>query len=372
MAQSEIHVNVRSPAAGIRILDVQGKITGSAEDTLFTSCAAAGSNTQAIILNLKDVQSIDSLGAGVLIALLARVRQQRQRLLAYGLSEHCRRAFELTHLDEAVGLGTDEAAALRNLLPPVPSAQMEAPVVGSQAVQTVEHSGQWADPVDRLTIPPVPKKAINVNTEGRHTTGPVRGFGSLWRRTYAIRLVGSAATPPEVVRAWKERFASFWPPSGRYYGADKPIEAGDVALLNLAGPAGMIIATGIRVIYANDESFCFISAAGHMFGGMITFSAHEDNGSSVAQVQALLRASDPLFEMAVRLGIATKPEDRFWQGALKNLAAHFGVEGQPVSQQAVLLDSSLQWSKVKNLWHNAAIRNGLHMPVRWLRGQGAQ
>ena len=242
----------------------------------------------------------------------------------------------------------------------------------SHTMHTSGGPGRWADPVARLTMPPVSKKAININTEGRHTTGPVRGFGSLWRRTYAIRLVGAATTPPEVVQAWKERFAGFWPPSGRYYGADKPIEAGDVALLNLAGPAGMIIATGIRVIYADGESFCFISAAGHMFGGMITFSAHEDNGASVAQVQALLRASDPLFEMAVRLGIATKPEDRFWQGALKNLAAHFGVEGQPVSQQAVLLDSSLQWSKVKNLWYNAAIRNGLHMPVRWLRGQGAQ
>ena len=244
-------------------------------------------------------------------------------------------------------------------------------MVGSQTMQAVGHSVKWADPVDRLTIPPLPKEAINTNTEGRRTTGPVRGFGSLWRRTYAIRLVTSTATPAEVVRVWKERFASFWPSGGRYYGTDKPIEAGDVALLNLSGPAGVTIATGILVIYADDESFCFISAQGHMFGGMITFSAHDENGTPVAQVQALLRASDPLFEITVRLGIATKPEDQFWQGSLKSLAAYFGVEGQPVSQQAVLLDSSLQWSKAKNLWYNAAIRNGLHMPVRWLRGQGA-
>jgi hypothetical protein len=249
---------------------------------------------------------------------------------------------------------------------------MEALMVGSQAVQTIGHSGKWANPVVRLTVPPLPKEAINTNTEGRRTTGPVRGFGSLWRRTYAIRLVNSPVTPAEVVRVWKERFGSFWPPAGRFYGADKPIEAGDVALLNLAGPAGVTIATGILVIYADDESFSFISAEGHMFGGLITFSAHDENGVTVAQVQALLRASDPLFEIALRLGITTKPEDQFWQGALKNLAAYFDVEGQPVSQQAVLLDSSLQWSNAKNLWYNAAIRNGLHTPVRWLRGQGAR
>jgi hypothetical protein len=244
-------------------------------------------------------------------------------------------------------------------------------MVGSHAMHATGGPGRWADPVARLTMPPVPKKAINTNSEGRRTTGPVNGFGSLWRRTYAIRLVDSTATPAEVVCVWKERFASFWPPAGRYYGIDKPIEAGDMALLNLAGPAGLTIATGILVIYAGDESFCFISAQGHMFGGMITFSAHREDGTTVAQVQALLRASDPLFEIAVRMGIATKPEDRFWQGALLNLAAHFGVEGQPVSQQAVLLDPSLQWSKVTNLWYNAAIRSALYMPVRLLRGEGA-
>lgn len=242
-------------------------------------------------------------------------------------------------------------------------------MVESQPMQTTGRQGKWATPVDRLRVPPVPKDAINVNTEGRRPTGPMKGFGALWRRTYTISLVNSAATPAEVVRVWKEHFGSFWPPSGRFYGADKPIEAGDVALLNLAGPAGITIATGILVIYADDESFCFMSAEGHMFGGMITFSAHRENGTTVAQVQALLRASDPLFEIATRLGLTTKPEDQFWHGALKNLAAHFGVEGQPVNLQAVLLDSSLQWSELKNTWYNGAIRCALYMPLHWLRRQ---
>lgn len=242
----------------------------------------------------------------------------------------------------------------------------------SQATQTTQRTGRWADPVDRLSLPLLPREAINTNSEGRRPTGPVKGFGSLWRRTYAIRLANSEATPAQVVQVWKERFGSFWPPAGRFYGAEKPIDAGDVALLNLAGPVGIVIATGIRVIYADDESFCFISSEGHMFGGMITFSAYEENGATVAQVQALLRASDPIFEIAVRLGAAVKPEDEFWQGALKNLAAHFGVEGQPVSQQAVLLDRSLQWRAAKNVWYNGAIRSALHMPVRWLRRRDAR
>lgn len=109
-----------------------------------------------------------------------------------------------------------------------------------------------------------------------------------------------------------------------------------------------------------------------MIGGMITFSAHTENGTTVAQVQALLRASDPLFEIAFRLGIASKPEDLFWQGTLQNLAAHFCAEGQPVDQQVVLLDPGLQWSQAKNIWYNGAVRSALYTPVRWFRPKGAQ
>ena len=115
MANPEVTIDVRRPAAGIKILDIQGEITGSAEGTLMAAYGAAGSEARTIILNLSKVPSIDSLGAGLLIALLAAVRKRKQRLLAYGLSEPCQRAFRLTHLDEAVGLYPDEAEALGSL-----------------------------------------------------------------------------------------------------------------------------------------------------------------------------------------------------------------------------------------------------------------
>jgi anti-sigma B factor antagonist len=115
MAQPKVHINVRSPTENIRILDMQGEITGSAEDALLAAYGTAGSHAEAILLNFSEVQSIDSLGAGLLIALLARVRRKRQRLLAYGLNDSCRRAFDLTHLDQAVGLYANEAKALDSL-----------------------------------------------------------------------------------------------------------------------------------------------------------------------------------------------------------------------------------------------------------------
>ncbi|MBN1139381.1 MAG: hypothetical protein JXM73_22580, partial [Anaerolineae bacterium] len=74
MSQPNLQIDVRSPAEGIRILDLRGEITSSAEEVLLAAYNAASSNTRVIILNLSEVLSIDSLGAGLLIALLARAR----------------------------------------------------------------------------------------------------------------------------------------------------------------------------------------------------------------------------------------------------------------------------------------------------------
>jgi len=93
MAQPTVHVDVGSPTQGIGILEVRGALTGSAEDALFSAYGTAGSEARAILLNLSGVHAIDSLGAGLLITLLARVRKEGQRLLAYGLNDACRRAF---------------------------------------------------------------------------------------------------------------------------------------------------------------------------------------------------------------------------------------------------------------------------------------
>jgi anti-anti-sigma regulatory factor len=47
-----------------------------------------------------------------LVTLLIRVNRQRQRLLTYGLSDHYQHIFELTRLNEAIGIYHSEAAAL--------------------------------------------------------------------------------------------------------------------------------------------------------------------------------------------------------------------------------------------------------------------
>ena len=231
----------------------------------------------------------------------------------------------------------------------------------------------WAAPVNHLEVAEMPAAALNLNVQGRRLSGPVRGFGQMWQKTYKIRLDGTTVTPNLVIQAWKKEFESFWPKGNYFYGRPAGITPGDVAVLNLAGPGGVnapgglpLVSTGIMVIYADDESFSFMTPQGHMFAGMITFSSY-DNQGTVAQIQALIRASDPLIELVFRLG-GTKVEDDFWKQTLRNLAAYFGSSSQP-ELNVICIDPHLQWKEAGNIWQNAAIRTGLYImaaPFRWI------
>lgn len=226
--------------------------------------------------------------------------------------------------------------------------------------------GNWASLVSTLKVGEVPEGAINLNVEGRRVTSPLQGFGRLWQKTYKIRL-GSKVTPEEVISEWKAHFPDFWPAGNRFFGSLTGIAPGDVAVLNLAAPGGMKLSTGILVLYADEVSFTFMNPTGHMFAGFITFSAEKDGEETTAQVQALIRASDPFFEIGMPI-VMSRMEDRFWVQTLQNLAAHFSVRGE-VDITALCVDRRRQWKYWKNVRHNAAIRSGVYTlgaPGRWL------
>ncbi len=234
--------------------------------------------------------------------------------------------------------------------------------------KTPRNASSWATPVDKLSTGDMPAGAMNLNVAGRRPTGPLQGFGQMWQKTYRVRLEGVETTPAAVIGEWKTRFPDFWPAGNRFYAPLAGVQPGEVAVLNLSMPGGARLSTGVRVIYADDESFSFMTPEGHMFAGMITFSAFPDaDGVIVVQIQALIRASDPIYEIGFQLGFGHKMEDRFWHDTLRNLAAHLGTPQASVTQANVCVDRRLQWGKAGNIWHNAAIRTAIYMPVHLLR-----
>ncbi len=114
MPQANIVMNVRHPAATTSIIDIQGDVTGFAENVLMDAYTEANTaTTRVIILNFSGLDYMNSSGIGLLVTLLIRINRQKQRLLAFGLSEHYRHIFELTRLNDAIGIYNDEASALR-------------------------------------------------------------------------------------------------------------------------------------------------------------------------------------------------------------------------------------------------------------------
>src|SRR5260370_26610316 len=159
----------------------------------------------------------------------------------------------------------------------------------------------WAQPVSILRVGRTPTGALNLNVDGRRAMSPLQGFGQLWQKTFRVRLSGASVTSTEVITVWKERFPTFWPKLDHFYPPLTGIAPGEVALINMLIPGdiphGLPLSTGVLVLYADEKSFTFMTPQGHMFAGWITFSAYEEEGCTVAQIEVLARPNDPAYEL---------------------------------------------------------------------------
>jgi len=239
----------------------------------------------------------------------------------------------------------------------------------NSAISPPRDAGNWPGTISTLTVNGERPGALILNLEGRRVLGPLQGFGQLWDKRYRIALQGAEVSPAEVIRTWKANFQRFAHPSLHFFFPPEGIIPCEVAVINADVPGGLKVSTGVMVLFADDRSFSFMTPQGHLFAGWITFSAYELRDCTFAEVRLQVRASDPLHEIGMRLGI-NREEDRGWQDTLKKLAAHYGVSG-PVQSRVVCLDPEVQWSQAGNIWYNAALRSAFYVaatPLRWARG----
>ena len=113
MTQGMLSMDERRIDDAVAVLDITGEITAQSEDQLMDAYAAsAAEGTRAVILNFAGLEYMNSGGIGLLVTVLVRANRAKQRLLAFGLSEHYRQIFELTRLDEAIGIYATEDEAV--------------------------------------------------------------------------------------------------------------------------------------------------------------------------------------------------------------------------------------------------------------------
>lgn len=231
--------------------------------------------------------------------------------------------------------------------------------------QTPRDAPYWAHLATRLQVSTVPAGAINLNVTGHRLTGPIQGFGPLWRKVYRLRLADVEITPVEVVRVWKERFPALQPPQNRFYPVLAGVVPGEIVLLN-ASMRGLPVDSGVVVLYADEESFTFMTPEGCPEAGWITCSASSEGGETVAEVQTIARANDPVFEFGFRFLGGAKEQEKIWVHVLRSLAAAVGGSGE-VDTQRTCLDPRFQWSRAGNVWRNATIWSVLYAMAAPLR-----
>ncbi|HEY8800035.1 MAG TPA: hypothetical protein VIM20_05500, partial [Candidatus Limnocylindrales bacterium] len=153
---------------------------------------------------------------------------------------------------------------------------------------TNRDAANWAGPVDRLSAAGVAGAKDDAVT-GKRLSGPLQGFGQLWQKTFTVRLDGTDISPTDLIALWKDRFPTFWPKGQQFYAPLSGIAPGEVALLEIAPVPGapVRLSTGVLVVYADDESFTFMTPEGHTLSAWITFSARRDGDVTIAQAQAL-------------------------------------------------------------------------------------
>lgn len=113
MPEAATSFDVREVSETARVIDIKGDITAQSEDVLMDAYGRANADgVRAIVLNFSGLDYMNSGGIGLLVTVLVRAQRQSQRVLAYGLSDHYRQIFELTRLDDAVGIHDSEDDAL--------------------------------------------------------------------------------------------------------------------------------------------------------------------------------------------------------------------------------------------------------------------
>ncbi len=114
MPQAQVKMNVRKASEKVCVVDIEEELTAFSEDVLMDAYnQASDGGARAIVLNFEGLDYMNSSGIGLLVTLLIRVNREKQRLLTYGLTDHYRNIFQITRLDDAIGIYESEEEAVR-------------------------------------------------------------------------------------------------------------------------------------------------------------------------------------------------------------------------------------------------------------------
>lgn len=318
------------------------------EETLL-SCFTEISNrsNDAVILDFRPVDSMDSTGVSALVKLIATAKRHKRKLYAYGLSNRYQEIFSLTGLDKGLTVINRNNPAT---IPPDLTSKIEKTSIkaGKQS------DAGWAPNMEKLHITEKPEGAFVKNMDGFRITGQIQGFGPMWEKTYWLEIEQPELSKEEVMLTLQEHFIEFQPRENKFYPTSKGLIPGEIIFIDSRTPGG-IVSTGVMVLYKDERSFSFITPQGHPEAGWVTFSVDNQQDSIYVQIQGLVRSSDPFFEIAFAL-VGSKFQETIWKHVLSSFARYLGVE-ENIHMKKYAPATDIQWSKAGNIWFNSQLRS---------------
>ena len=116
MSDTSTAFDARKVGDGVSIIDVHGDVSPECEDALSDAFATASEDaTAGVVFNFTGLDYMNSGGIGLLVTLLVRAQRSKQQLAAFGLSDHYAQIFQLTRLDDAIGIHDTEDEAIASL-----------------------------------------------------------------------------------------------------------------------------------------------------------------------------------------------------------------------------------------------------------------
>jgi len=331
------------------VITLDADLTAASEEPLNEYVAsAAQQGMKKVVLDFRPVDHMNSGAAGVLVKLTTVAKPRGVRLMAYGLGQRYREIMALTNLDQGISvlsdnpdqalLSSDELAELQ---------KMDAKA-GRQS------DAGWAPLVEKLHVTERPEGAFARNMDGRRLLGQLKGFGPMWEKLYWLNITKPGIKKDDVLQAMAAHFVEFQPKENFFYPTSQGIAPGQMIFIDSHTPGG-IVSTGVMVLYMDDRSFSFITPQGHPEAGWITFSVDEKPDSVYVQIQGLVRASDPFFEVAFTIA-GSKFQETIWKHVLGSLAEYLGVENN-VQMTKYRPAVDLQWGRWGNIWYNSQLRS---------------
>jgi len=357
MNHTSLKCSVLFPDKGIARLVPTGTINLQTipHSPLFSAAQQAVSGPAcAILFDFNEAQVNDGFGLAHIVALASKLKKKELVVAACNLGPDS--------TDLLQELGFDQ---LFRFYPNLEKALAELKNIGSakqpdSKLENEESAAHEFLPADLWPVklgPTFLKSEISgpqpLNLLGRKAQGPGAGFGSLWQKTYKIRLVSKDLSIAEVVTKLKSKLPEYWPAGNRISLPDG-LQTGAAGIIDLTVPGGLPLSTGIRVLNLSEEAFSFVPIEGHMEAGWISFGVCEEDGYPTVVVQSLARTGDPFYELGFDI-FGHRQQEEFWNQTLSALALDFG-EKALVEVAASCLDNAKNWKGWSTLWWNAGLR----------------